>query len=65
MLYARKDIPSTCLGVETSLAKVFYTETNLQKKKWLLCCSYNPSQKSNIQSLLVNIKSLALYLSKL
>ena len=33
MLYARKDIPSTCLGVETSLAKVFYTETNLQKKK--------------------------------
>ena len=42
----------------------FYVEINLQKKKWLLCCSYNPN-KNAINSYLENLhKSLALYSSK-
>ena len=42
----------------------FYVEINLQKKKWLLCCSYNPN-KNAIKSHLENPhKGLALYSSK-
>ena len=41
----------------------FYIERNLRKRKWLLCCSYNPD-KNNIQFHLENLtKSLILYLS--
>ena len=41
----------------------FYLEINLRKKKWLLCCSYNPN-KNNIQFHLENLtKSLAVYSS--
>ena len=51
------------MGVETSSAEVFYVEINLRKKKWLLCCFYNPN-KSNIQFHLENLtKGLALYSS--
>ena len=32
----------------------FFVEINLRKKKWLLCCSYNP-HKSNITNHLKNI----------
>ena len=63
MLYVREDIPSKLVGVETSPTEGFYVEINLRKKKWLLCCSYNPN-KNNIQFHLENLtKSLALYSS--
>ena len=44
LLFVRKDIP----------CKIIKTEINLRKKKWLLCCSYNP-QKNNIANHLKNI----------
>ena len=60
MLYVREYIPSKLLGVETSTAEGFYVEIILIKKKWLLCCSYNPN-KNNIQFHLENLtKSLVL-----
>ena len=63
MLYVREDIPSKLVGVETSPTEGFYVEINLRKKKWLLCCSYNPN-KNKIQFHLENLtKSLALYSS--
>ena len=54
MLYVREDIPSKLVGVETSPTEGFYVEINLRKKKWLLCCSYNPN-KNNIQFHLENL----------
>ena len=42
MLYTRADIPSKRLSTESLPMEGFYVELNLQKKKWLLCCSYNP-----------------------
>ena len=61
MLCVREDIPSKLMGVETSSTEGFYVEINLRKKKWLLCCSYNPN-KNNTQFHLENLtKSLALY----
>ena len=40
MLYVRADIPSKLLSIESLPMEGFYVEINLQKKKWLLCCSY-------------------------
>ena len=63
MLYVREDILSKLVGVETSPTEGFNVEINLRKKKWLLCCSYNPN-KNNIQFHLEKLtKTLALYSS--
>ena len=63
MLYVREYISSKLLGVETSTAEGFYVEIILIKKKWLLCCSYNPN-KNNIQFHFENLtKRLVLYSS--
>ena len=63
ILHVREDIPSKPLETEMSPTKGFYVEINLTKKKWLLCCSYNPN-KNNIQFLLENLtKRLSLYSS--
>ena len=48
LLFVREDIP--CKIIKTDCDADFegiFEETNLRKKKWLLCCSYN-SHKSNI-----------------
>ena len=64
LLYVRVDIPSKLLSIESLPMEGFYVEINLQKKKWLLCCSYNPN-KNAIKSHLENLhKGLALYSSK-
>ena len=64
MLYVRADIPSKLLSIESLPMEGFYVEINLQKKKWLLCCSYNPNNNA-IKSHLENLhKGLALYSSK-
>ena len=57
MLYLRADIPSKILSTELVPMEGFYVEINLQKKKWLLCCSYNPNKdttKSHIEILNVS-----------
>ena len=47
MLYIREYIPSRL--IENKLrnnSEYFFVETNVRKKKWLLCCSYNPHKNS-------------------
>ena len=47
MLYIREDIPSRV--IEKKLAnnsEYIFFEINLKKKKWLLCCTYNPHKNS-------------------
>ena len=64
MLFIREGIPSKLSTIEDSLTEGFNVEINLRKKKWFLCCSYNP-KKSNIRAHLECLnKSLALYLLK-
>ena len=65
VIYKRK-YPFKTLAVENFPFKLkgFYVEINLRKKKWLLCCSYNP-KKNNIRAHLDCLnKSLALHLLK-
>ena len=60
MLYIRADIPSNHLSTESLPMEDCYVKIDLQKKKWLLCCSYNPNE--NTIKILHN--DLALYSSK-
>ena len=46
MLYVRADIRSKPLSIDLLLIEGFYVEINLQKKKWLLGCSYNPNKNA-------------------
>ena len=63
MLFVREDIPCKLLSVENHPMEGFYVEINLQKTKWLLCCSYN-SNRCKIDFRLQSLnRSLALYLS--
>ena len=61
MFFVREDIPVKYLSSEEKPIEAFFFELNLRKKKWLVCCSYNPS-KSNISRHLDTLrKSLDLY----
>ena len=64
MLFIREDIPCKLLSLENKSMEGFYVEINLQKTKWLLCCSLNPS-RSNIDFHLEHLKNrnLPLYSS--
>ena len=64
MLYVRADIPSKLLSTELLPMEGFYVEINLQKKKWLLCCSYNPNKNAIKSHIEILQKGLALYSSK-
>ena len=46
LLFIKEDIPTKVLSFETSLEERFFIEINLYKKKWLLCCSYNPDSNN-------------------
>ena len=41
LLYIREDIPSKIIESKMNI-EGFFVELNLRRKKWLLCCSYNP-----------------------
>ena len=43
LLYIRDYIPSKLIGSKMTMEGLF-VEINLRKKKWLLCCSYNPKK---------------------
>ena len=61
LVFVREDIPVKFLSSEEKPIEVFFFELNLHKKKWLVCCSYNPN-KSNISRHLDTLrKSLDLY----
>ena len=63
MLFVREDIPSKLLLIDNQAIEGFYFETNLRKKKWLLCGSYNPN-RDNIGNNLDSLsRNLALYSS--
>ena len=64
MLYERADIPSKLRSTESLPMEDFYVDINLQKKKWLLCCSYNPNKNAIKSRLEFLHKGLALYSSK-
>ena len=47
MLYISEDIPSRLKEKKVrNNAEYVFVEINLRKKKWLLCCSYNPHKNS-------------------
>ena len=52
------------MSTELLPMKDFYVEINHQKKKWLLCCSYNPNKNAIKSHLEILHKDLALYSSK-
>ena len=43
LLYIRDNIPSKLIESKMTIESLF-VEINLRKKKWLLCCSYNPKK---------------------
>ena len=43
MVFVREDIPSRVLSLNKSINSLFI-ELNFRKKKWLLCCTYNPNR---------------------
>ena len=47
MLYIIEDIPSRLLTEYKPPENVecLFVEINIRRKKWLLCCSYNPHKK--------------------
>ena len=55
LLFVREDIPCRIIKTDCDADfKGILAEINLRKKKWFLCCSYNP-HKSNITNHLKNI----------
>ena len=64
MLYIREDMPSRLLTEYKPSENVecLFVEINIRRKKWLLCCSYNPD-KNNISYHLHHLnKCLDVYL---
>ena len=43
LLYVREGVPSALLKTDSEI-EAFYVELTIRKKKWLLCCSYNPNK---------------------
>ena len=56
ILFVREGIPAKFLSFATSPTEWFFVELNLRKKKWLVCCSYNPDN-SNIQTHLASLST--------
>ena len=57
LLYIKEDIPSRVLNnfVMPQNMECMFVEINIHKRKWLLCCSYNPN-KNNIAGHLHHLK---------
>ena len=68
--YTCDDIPSKIIPMKNSTIEGFFIELNLGKKKWLLCCTYNPNRSfildhlntvgNNIDLLLANYENFFL-----
>ena len=41
LVFIRKDIPTKLIDSQMKV-EGFFIELNLRRKKWVLCCSYNP-----------------------
>ena len=65
ILYIRQDIPSRLVSTQSSQVEGFFIEINFRnKKKWLLCCSYNPKKDLITQNLYALSKSIDVLTSK-
>ena len=51
------------MSVENLPAECFFVEVNLRKKKWLICCSYNPNKNNIKPHLNIISRNLDLYTS--
>ena len=60
MVFVREDIPSRVLSLNKSIESLFI-ELNFRKKKWLLCCTYNPNRNNISSHLDLLRRSLDLY----
>ena len=63
LLYVREDVPSVLLKTDSEI-EAFYVELTIRKKKWLLCCSYNPNKTFNTKNLAEIAKNQDLFSSK-
>ena len=63
LLYVREDIPSNLLRIDSEI-EAFYIELNIRKKRFLLCCSYNPNKNQITKHLAVTGKNLDTFSSK-
>ena len=63
MLSVREESSSKLLSVENSPTEAFFVKINLQKKKWLLSCSYNPNIGNIARHLEILRKTLAVHSS--
>ena len=63
MIYVREDIPVKLLSGESLPAVCVFVKINLWKRKWLVCCSYNPYKDNKSNHLELIRKKLDLYLS--
>ena len=45
LVYVRDDTPCKLIRMRNSTIEGFFIELKLRKKKWFLCCSYNPHQR--------------------
>ena len=65
ILYIRENIPSTLVSTESSQVEGIFVEINLRnKKKWLLCCSYNRKKDLIRQHLYALNKSIDVFTPK-
>ena len=60
MVFIREDIPSRVLSLNKSIDSLFI-ELNFRKKRWLLCCAYNPNRNNISNHLDLLRRSLNLY----
>ena len=63
LLCIREDITSKLILTKMTI-EGFFVEINLRKKRWLLCCSYNPKKPLISEHLKEIGKNLDLFLSK-
>ena len=61
IVFVREDIPVKYLSSEDKPIEAFFFELNFRKRKWLVCCSYNPNRNNIFNHLEVLRKSLDLY----
>ena len=60
MVFVKEDMPSRVLSLNKSIDSLFI-ELNFRKKKWLLCCIYNPNRNNISNHLDLLRRSLDLY----
>ena len=61
MVFVREDISSKLISDETLCIEEMFIELNFRKKKWLLCCSYNPNKNTISDNLEILRRNLDLY----